>query len=205
MNKFSNYTSLDLLEKVFEFSNMTPDRSEWSLDQQKDNIPRLIRLKQINSLLLAFLGIEALTNKNQKNIEHFLSGEFILKRKIADYRQLIAKMEKTISQSSFKSARKQEISLSNLKTNFTDLVEYRFKLNRLLNHNSGLMEISYPYCFSYLVTDSISNSISPVGPEIDGLLAIFIDPQKRSYSEKELISSFDFPTENLSDIDDDWM
>ncbi|HZK97877.1 MAG TPA: hypothetical protein VFC67_26985 [Prolixibacteraceae bacterium] len=47
MNKSSQYTSLDLLEKVTEFSNMTPDRSEWSLDQQKDNIPRLIRLKQI--------------------------------------------------------------------------------------------------------------------------------------------------------------
>jgi len=83
---------------------------------------------------LAFLGTEALTNKNQKNIEHFLSGEFILKRKIADYRQLIAEMEKTISQSNFKSAPKQEISLSSLQTNFTDLFEYKFKLSRPLTH-----------------------------------------------------------------------
>jgi hypothetical protein len=55
MPKTKIYKGLDLLAKVLEFNAMTPNKEHWNEGALKNNPPRLIRLKQIQSLAQAFL------------------------------------------------------------------------------------------------------------------------------------------------------
>ena len=54
MNNTLPYTAHDLLYKVIDFTNMTPDSNEWSFEKQKENPPRFVRLKQIQALIGGF-------------------------------------------------------------------------------------------------------------------------------------------------------
>lgn len=49
------YSAIDLLDKVLEFIEMTPNSNEWNLQSLKSNLPRQIRFRQIEALLNAFL------------------------------------------------------------------------------------------------------------------------------------------------------
>ena len=51
-----DYTAQELLHLILDFHRMTPERAEWSLEAQRENPPRLVRLKQIDALWRAFLG-----------------------------------------------------------------------------------------------------------------------------------------------------
>jgi len=51
----STYTAVDLLDKVIDFTNRSPDSAEWSFEIQQDNPPRLVRLQQIQALMEAFV------------------------------------------------------------------------------------------------------------------------------------------------------
>lgn len=204
MNNFSQYTAADLLEKIIEFTNMTPNPKDWSFEVQMKNDPRFIRLQQIRSLFWAFTPELYFLEEMQESIENFYSGEFISNRKIENYHKLVEKIDKTISKSTFCGAPKKKIVSYDLQNNYRDLLNYYLKLNRLVNHNKGIMEISYPYFFPYIVTNSISDSISLKAGKLKTILALFIDPNKRRITEDELIKNFDYPTEDLFEIDMDW-
>ena len=55
MNNSSTYIALDLLDKVIEFTNRSPDSAEWSFQKQKGNSPRFVRLEQIWAMMCAFI------------------------------------------------------------------------------------------------------------------------------------------------------
>lgn len=204
MNNSYKYTAVDLLEKVIEFTNMTPDPKDWSFEVQMKNDPRFVRLQQILSLSWAFIPESVYSKGIREIIEKIYSGEYIHSRQIENYRKLYEYMDKTILKSNFEIAPKRKMDLHDLQNNYRDLLNYYLKLNRLVNHNKGIMEISYPYYFPYLVTESISKSIIPKSRKISATLSIFIDPIKRKFTEAELIQNFDFPTEDLFEIDMDW-
>ena len=205
MTNSSTYTALDLLKKVIDLTNMTSDSTEWSFEKQQDNPPRLLRLQQIQSLMKAFVPGLAPVKDIGQSIEDFYSGDFITHQPMEKYASLVEEIEKTIVGSKFSKARKKEVSAIHLQSNYRDLMDYYLKLNALLNHNKKYLEISYPYLFPYIVTDGISTSISSNALIISTLLASFIDPQEQSFTEDELISQFNYPTEDLLDLDLDWM
>jgi hypothetical protein len=205
MNNSSQCTAPDLLEKIIEFTNMTPDPEEWSFERQKSNEPRFVRLEQIQALMNAFIPELIYSKGIRESIEAFYSGDFMRSRQIKDYRKLLETIDKTIAKSDFRTDRKQKIYVSDLRNNYCSLLNYYLKLNSLINHNKSMMEISYPYFFPYILTNSISDSLSSKARKLKPILALFIDPFKRKYTVDELIKQFDFPDVDLIDLDLDWM
>jgi hypothetical protein len=43
-------TAITLIDKVLEFTSMTPDTSSWTFEKLNKNESRLVRLRQIDSL-----------------------------------------------------------------------------------------------------------------------------------------------------------
>ncbi len=204
MNNSSQYTAIDLLEKIIEFTNMTPDPKDWSFEVQMKNDPRFIRLQQILSLTLAFVPELYSFKGMQESIENFYSGEFIANKSIKEYSNLLDEINRTIAKSEFKGAKQGKISVYDLQDNYRNLLNYYLKLNKLVNHNKGMMEISYPYFFPYIVTKEISQSIDSEAKKIKAIIASYIDPFNRIFTEDELIKKYDYPTEDLFEIDMDW-
>jgi len=201
MNNPQFYAAHDLLDKIIDFTNMTPDSAEWSFEKQKDNPPRLVRLKQIQSLMEAFVPGLKPNEDIGRSIKDFYSGDFIIHQPLEKYTSLIEDIEYTIAGSKHSNARKREISAIHLQSNYRELLDYYIKLKGLLNHNNKYLEISYPYFFPYIVTEDISASIASKAGNISSLLAAFIDPEKQSFTEDELINQYHYPTEDLLDID----
>lgn len=203
MNNLEKYTAVDLLDTVIEFTQMTPEPEDWSFKRQKFNDPRFIRLQRILSLLWAFIPEIKIKDERQA-IEDFYSGNFVLSRQIQDYQKLINIMDNTILKVDSAYASKVQISLDELQFNYGNLLSYYIKLNKLINHNDGIMEISYPFYFSYLVTKNISESLKSKARKLESILALFIDPFNQKFTMEELINNFDYPEEDLFDIDLDW-
>ncbi len=202
MNNTYKYSAINLLEKIIEFTSMTPNPEDWSFKLQKFNDPRFIRLQQIMSLFWAF--IPGLNSKEiRDDLENFYSGDFILTRKTNDYHKLIDLMDNTISKSDFGIEPKREIYSDHLQFNYRELLNYYIGMNKLA-HNCGIMEISYPYFFSYIVTKSISDSMRLKVEELGAILSLFIDPFQRSFTMEELIKDFYYPEEDLFEIDLNW-
>ncbi len=202
MNNSYKYTAVDLLNAVIEFTGMTPNAEDWSFKVQKLNDPRFIRLQRIMSLFGAFVP-ETLAKDERESIEKFYSGDFIQTREIEEYGKLIDLMHDTISKSDFGIGSRREIYLDHLEFNYRDLLHFYTRMKKL-SYNGGIMEISYPYFFSYIVTKSISDSMSQKVKELEAFLSLFIDPYQISYTLSELIKDYEYPEEDLFEIDLDW-
>jgi hypothetical protein len=202
MKKFK-YSAGVLLDTVIEFTQMTPEPEDWSFKRQKCNDPRFVRLQQILSLLWAFIPEIRIKDERQA-IEDFYSGNFVCSRQIQDYQKLINIMDNAILKGDCGYASKEQISLDELQFNFGNLLNYYIKLNKLISHNNGIMEICYPFYFSYIVTKNISESLKSKATKLKSILALFIDPFGKKFTMEELINNFDFPEEDLFEIDLNW-
>jgi hypothetical protein len=100
MEPNKTYRGIDLLEKVLEFSAMTPNENEWNYKSLSYNQPREIRLRQIHSLLKAFslMGKEKTILEKAGNyfnpdlkaeINSVLYGNFLEDKTPAEYSELI--------------------------------------------------------------------------------------------------------------------
>jgi hypothetical protein len=69
MKHDKTYKGIDLLEKILEFKEMTPNENDWNYKSLDYNEPRLIRLQQIHALLKAFGLMDT-----QKTIEFNKNG-----------------------------------------------------------------------------------------------------------------------------------
>lgn len=200
------YTALDLLETVIDFTNLTPDEADWDFKKQMYNDPRMIRLMQIQALMYAFVPELVYEKEIGEGIGQFYSGEFILHRHpLKDYGSLLEEMERTIAQSKFGGGRKRQIREGDLQENFCNLLDYYRKLKKLLNHNSGMMEISYAYYFPTIVTTAMSDSMRSKAGILSRLLAVFIDPREQRFTREEMIEKYFYPEDDLLDVDVDWM
>lgn len=205
MNNSPKHTAKHLLEKVIEFTNMTNDPVEWSYEEQKGNPPRFIRLKQIHSLMDAFIPELSPSKDIRQSIENFFVGNFLTNRPIKEYSELTGKIDKTIENSRFSGTQKKKLDVFDLRSNYCNLMDYYLKMKSLINHNNGMMEISYPYMYSYIVTDSVSEAIKSKVEAISSLLGEFIDPNNQIYTEEEMISRFSYPAVDLLEMDVEWM
>ncbi|HEY3372798.1 MAG TPA: hypothetical protein VGK10_18255 [Prolixibacteraceae bacterium] len=199
------YTALDLVDKVIELSTMSPYSDDWSFEKQKDNAPRLVRLQQIQALMHAF--VPELLEKEElgEAIECFTRGQFIEHRPEKQYDTLLAEMHRTIAESRYPTGKPREIGLRHMEYSYYHLLDYYSRLKKLLNYNKGVMEISYPFYFHFIVTDGASDSIAAPTDAIARLLTMFIDPQGKSFTREELIERYDYPEDDLLDLDLDWM
>jgi hypothetical protein len=217
MNNKNEYKAIDLFDKVLEFIAMTPDKSQWSMTALKSNPPRQIRLKQIESLSNAFFAIDSKTNlidnvksflsdKPTSSIQSFLSGDFIRQRETSDYAQTIIFIKEFVKTSNSHLDETKEIHLGELVFIFHELVDYKTQLRSILTFNSGVLEASsIASQFSIHLTNSISKILVDKFDNLDKSLELIINPQGLTFTEEELISRFNYPTENLDDIDLDFL
>lgn len=205
MNNSPEHTALHLLDKVIEFTTMTSDPVEWSYEEQKGNPPRFIRLKQIHSLMDAFIP-ELMPSKDiRQSIENLLVGNFLTNRPLKEYTDLMGKIDKAIENSRFSGAQKKKLDVFDLRSNYCNLMDYYLKMNSLINHNNGMMEISYPYMFSFIVTDLVSEALKSKIATLSNLLVEFIDPKNLAYTEEEMISRYNYPVVDLPEVDVEWL
>lgn len=185
------------------------------MESQKSHPPTYVRLKRIESLIKAFFQTEL--NNLQENhtytIKDILEGEFIKSRNKSDYEELILFMKEflvKIDRFSIEEIAKKEDDFSfnefNLEFNiifsYNRLIRYRGEIKNLLKFNSGLLEAGYlPIIFYSHLIDSISKSILENCKELDSVLELFINPKKLSFTKQELELKFDYPKDNLDQID----
>ena len=196
-------TGITLIEKLLEFTSMTTDSSSWTFEKLKDNESRLVRLRQIDCLLKIFVPEIYKSTDLKYSIENVLNSNFIRLRKDKEYSNLFVKMDNLILKSKYPVQKQEEWTVYELEYNFKNLVNYKIKLNEILNFNDGIMEISYPYLYSYTLTNSISRKI--IFKEIDLFLSLVIDPDNRNFSKEILVKANGYPDENVYHIDlDNW-
>ena len=203
------YSAIDLLDKILEFTSLTPDPNQWNFEDLESNPPRHIRLQQIDSLIKALFGNDKkhnLPETLQLTIQSILSGDIIKTRTIKDYETAIRFILEYVENAKGTVNEKRETNLSELVFVFRDLLEYKRLLRKMMTYHSNWIEAStIPLRFSIYLTKSISENLAGKYDDLDKILGLFIDPQGLSFKEEELITRYYYPTENLLDVDIDFM
>jgi len=205
MNQKSEFTAIDLLEKVLEFTSMSPNPNSWNFDSLKSNPPRLIRFQQIDSLMKAFFPYE--NNHwgiSKVSLESFLEGDFILERDLSDYEETIQYIKDYIREETHDAIETSRIDLDELEFIYSRLLSFKKQLRKIINFNSDVVEASSISArFSYILTSSVSKSIAEKPTKLDKTIELLINPKGLTFSADELISKYHYPTEDLIDIDID--
>lgn len=203
MTKPEIYKGLDLLEKVLEFKAMTPDKEHWNEQTLRNNPPRLIRFRQIQSLAQAFL-IKGLDG--QHTIQSILTGDFIKDRTVTDYAEVFALIEEVVREKEGETSKYSSTSTTLLGMPYQQLINYKQHLLEILEFNSGWLEAGSIHArFSIYLTDSITKNLAGKYDQLDKALELFINPGKLSFTRAELIAQYNFPFDNLHDIDMEYM
>ena len=218
MSRSTNtYSGINLLDKILEFTEMSPNSAEWNLKSLKANPPRQIRLRQIESLLAAFCAIntnENLLSKaksiffdNQKiTITSFLHGDFIKTRSIDEYSEIIQFIKDFVKTRLGDADRKREIRIEELAFIFPVLIDFKKQIRSMLTFNSGWLEASSDVSlFSIYLTNSIAEKLVGKYGELDYVIERFINSKGLIFTEEEMIDKYNFPKEDLNEIDSDFM
>lgn len=207
------YSGIDLLEKILEFIAMTPNEGEWNYKSLNNNKPRQIRLQQINSLLKAF----SLTNEKnffekttnyfnpdlKSEIKSILNGDFIKNNEIEDFREVVTFANQFLQDNNHSYDR--PVRLHELSFIYPKMIDYKIKIREIIGFNSGWLEASSTFSiFHILLTDSISANLNNKYENLDHVLELFINPRGQTFTKKELIEKFGYPTEDLHQIDMDY-
>ncbi len=203
MNSYSSkITAITLIYNILDLERLLPNIDDWELEKQKGNPPRYVRLQQIDALFKVFTPSYYKDGDIVTGVWNFMEGQFILSRGINEYNKVIKVMDKEINASD-RSFEKEVWDLYHIQHNYRDLLRFKKSISQVKSHNSGMMEMSYPYFYSYLASNKILDKINC--DEIDKFLSLVIDPLGRSFTVEELIRDYNYPKDNLGDIDFDWM
>jgi hypothetical protein len=212
MNNPKLYTAVDLIEKIIEFTKMTPNPKLWKEGLLHDSPPRYVRIRQINALIHAiftkrsnnFLGkAKSLLMLNQTpTIKSLLSGNFITKRNIREYEDVIAIIKTTVREKEGQLGETGEITHKHLIHSYQRLLKYKNQLIDLFQFNDGI-PTSSPIGLRYTayLTDEVSNALYGNYYRLDEALRMFIDPYSLSFTEEELQVDYNYPTEDLQEVD----
>lgn len=209
------HTAHLLLQKIIEFVAMTPDKKDWHYEAIRHNPPREVRYRQIEALMKAFLLDDdgqdlALITRSRFREGHdtiiaaFLSGNFINVRSEETYAQLWEQMMQYVAKEENGLSETRGPSTDQLAFIFPKMMDYRQQLYDVMTFNSGWLEAGFASArYSIYLTDAINKNLEGKEQELDQALYMFIDPRQRSYTMEELVQKFNYPTENLHDIDMD--
>ena len=217
MTKLITYNAADLLNKVLDFTEMTPNSKDWNINSLSGNPPRLIRFLQIESLFQAFfrdykkhdLSAQSKSNafaEGNKSIQFILSGEFIKRRTIKDYKILIRYIEDQSKVFADINNKYVEMRFDDIIFLYSTLLDYKKKLREILKYNSRYIEAGSPAArFAIYIANSISNELVPKVAEIDIILDMLLNPKDDIFTQGELITNYGFPPDDLDEVDADFM
>lgn len=214
MEQNRTFKAIDLLDMILDFIEMTPDEREWNLRSLDNNKSRYIRLQRIQSLLKAFNLLDSNRNiiaktKNwfngdsREQINSVLSGEFMEKREINDYRELLDFAQRFMLERGYPIDLFMPVNhVNSLEFIYPKMVQYKQKLRELIRFNFGWLEASGLFSnFHIILTNSISSNLVDKYDDLDSVLEMFLNPYKLTFREDELVSKYDYPTDDLRAID----
>jgi hypothetical protein len=190
-----NFTAKDVLDLYLEFEGMQPEQDTWAEGSLQDNPPRFYRLKALGSLFRAF---------EMGDIREFAKGTFVLKGKIEDYSALIKQMKselKTVT----KFRKGEQLTLNEIAFLFKRLLEYRRRWDYVTGFSSGLYACSAKYRYAFYKIDQVNSEIQDKISPVNDILSSIMSPDGKVVSKEELMKLFNYPDEDFSDIDDEWI
>jgi len=202
MNKeMEQISAKTLIEIVFELIELEPDSNQWNEDAQQDNLPRLIRLQQIAVLYNLFMNDLGETIPFNEKVLTIINGGFIAKRPKEKYMNAFEEMEQYLHNKNHE--KQTEWMITHLKHNYEKLIEFRGLLFNAQRFNEGLIDVSYPYYYSVLLSDEIGQGINT--KTIDEYLSMIIDPEKRIWDKQFMVEHYNYPKEDRAAIDAEWL
>jgi hypothetical protein len=202
-------TTNHLLEKIFEFTAMTPDEKEWDVAKLQSNKPRQVRLQRIEAMLTAFGLYErkpkrlfASVTTIRSAIERLLDGDFIGDLDDAT----LAVLDDYVAKQLDYSYSDRKIASDELQFIYRYLMKYKKQLYKLERFNSGWLEASGNLSqYAIGLTSTITAHLVGKTKELDYLLELIINPNRYTFTEQELIDKYGYPDVDLLDLDLDFM
>lgn len=200
----TTYKGIDLLNKVLEFMAMTPNEQEWNLKSLAYNPPRQIRLRQIGALLKAFCVSDGVDLR--AGIRSVLTGDFLNGKDPEAFTELVDFVNRFMKKTEPGEETLKSLRPSELRFIYPKMIDYKIKLRQLLGFNSGWMESSSVFArFHISLTNSISANLKDKSGDLDRAIELLINPKKLAFTEAELIAKFNYPSDNLRQVDmDNW-
>jgi hypothetical protein len=195
----AHWTARDFLKAACEFERMTSNRDSWTEETLASNPPRLVRLQRLRALAKAF--------DVQPGFEALWSGHFIEQRPFERYesfRQRVLSDCETQFPDVLRSGR-GPLNLHDVRWIYLPLFQFLAKhAYPTLDANGGVLEVSgfhlYPLHQVRRALAGIPEAIRP----IEELVGLVVDPDGRSFTEREL-ARYDWPDVDLFSLDLDWV
>ncbi|GEM_PF-1967543 len=202
--KPTTYRAIDFLLKFYDLKGLSPDVARWQLSSFADNPPRYHRLRELQALMRAF-GLKG-------HPSEFSALHLVENRDIMDFQPILEDIkgyvrdsahEKSNTSKDFKRlARTKEFYVMLLQS----FLRFSEEVRKLLEFNDGWQETS-SIAGRYTI-DKTSRLLKGIRlkelEEIETLICSLIDPCHRVYTKSELVENYDFPEEDLADIDLDY-
>ena len=195
----SLWMARDFLKAACEFERMTPERHLWTDTGLASNPPRHVRLQRLRALEKAF--------DVQTGFEALWSGDFIGQRpfeRYASFRQRVLSDCETQFPQVLRSVRRP-MDIHTVQWIYERL--FRFLAEHaypMLGVNGGVLEASGFSLYSLLRVERALDAIPEAIRPIEELVGLVIDPDGRSFTEKEL-AGHGWPEVNLFQLDCDWV
>jgi hypothetical protein len=192
--------STALVKYHLELNGLMPSEMDWPIELFKDNPPRYIRLKRFYALKKA-LGLENVS------MNQFLGGEFITEDhyKVWDKIYFIVRKEFNIPIEDYLSIHAIIPDLSSLPFLFQYLFEFKKRHHQLMDTGRGVLMASNFYLTPLLIFKEITPKLQTDMHLIDEILDLLTNPNQIQHSEEELNTLFDYPLDDLDEIDLDWL
>jgi hypothetical protein len=201
------YTAETIIPKLIDFVSLTPNRAEWNEEKIKSNLPRYIRYKRLISLIKAF-------NLNC-SIEGLYDGYFLRKKNIFKKARYFNKLnENKYFQDEINRIKKlipnykKEINVYDEYLNYKlwqHLLRLATHIIKFKNDTKYLSPniVGDKYALELIHSFYTKNNLEQV-KKIHTILGILMDPEQRIISLTTLINSFNYPDDDLAQIDAEW-
>lgn len=207
-----SYTAIDLLEKAIEFEDLTPNPALWKEGLLKDNPPRLLRLRQINALSKAFFTHQPadflekaktfFLSPRVPTVKTLLSGAFIKERNLAVYEDFIALIKESVREQEGELGETGQLKHAHLVEVYQRLLRYKkqvFALEQFNNRDKVKKAVGLR--FSVYLTNDVSRRIKESCAPLDKALGLLLDPHSLSFTADELHQVYNYPKEDIQEID----
>ena len=191
-----NNMTRQLLNMFLELYALCNDIEKWKLANFINNPPRLYRLQAIDALMKAL--------QIKFSYQEFLYGEFLTEQSNLNQTEFLIKIKVNFP-TLFQATQIDEKELIDFQFIFEVLFSYRMKLQNLISMRNSVIECSVPNSYLMAIFDKINNKLQDDINRIDNVLSYLINPKEIHFSMQDLIKNYNYPSGNLTEIDNDWL
>ena len=187
---------INLVEKIIEFVELTPKNIEWNFESLKDYPSILLRLKQIESLLIAFKLRDIQKFSIEEDIKNILNGQFYENTELSE--KTISFIHTFLKKKNVDEEYLTFISNSQINFIFPKILNYKILSYKILNFNSGWLECSPRFNLAYfhiLMVDEINENIKDKFQLLDEIIELIINPNNIELTEEFLAENFNYISE----------